>query len=250
MKIVSSTNNPLQTFWLLTIMNGASTIGRLTFSAFGDKTGALNMHIGSQIISSLLVLILWVLAGSTTAAIAFCVLFGMTSGAVIGLPPASMGNILNCTYNTPETKAIGHSKLGQWTGMMYSVAAVPALAGPVIAGHLVTVYSNYITVQAWSGANLMVSAACMLVARWYLPCCDGERVGTKIAKLMGKHVEASEEKVKEREGGNESDTDVEFANVTSQATTCVPSRFVSRQTSDEKVDALRRGAVLGSDRNV
>lgn len=251
-KVVGYNSKPLQTFWLLTIMNGASTVGRLTMAAFSDKTGPLNMHIASQIISSLLVLILWTLAGSTTAAIAFCVFFGAFSGAVIGLPPASVANILNCTYNTPSTKVIGHSKLGQWTGMMYSIAAIPALIGPVVAGHLVTEYANYITVQMWAGINLMISAACMLVARWYLPCVDGERVGTKIGRMLGKHTDSMTEKGKDR-SGNDSDTDVEYNNGISRATTRVPSAMVSRQPSDEKVDKLpapTRGGAYGSELNV
>ena len=139
------------------------------------------MHIVAQLICSVLILTLWILANSTTTAIAFCVLFGMFSGTVIGLPPASIANILGCTYNTPSTKIIAHSKLGQWTGMMYSAAAIPSLAGPVIVGHLITKYNTYITVQAWSGACLFASALCMIVARIYLPCADGQSVGEKIA---------------------------------------------------------------------
>ena len=168
------TDKPLQTFWLLTIMNGASTVGRLTLATFSDKTGPLNMHIVSQLICSLLTLILWSLAGSETDAIAFCVVFGVFSGMVIGLPPASVANILDCSYATPETRPLAKKKLGHWVGMMYSCAAIPALLGPVIAGHLITSYYTYITVQMWSGANLFLSFVCMVVARWYLPCFDGE----------------------------------------------------------------------------
>src|SRR5689334_25113623 len=133
-----TSNKPLQTFWLLTIMNGTSTVGRMLLAHFSDKFGALNMHIGSQLISSFLTYLLWTLAGSTTDAIAFCVVFGVFSGMVIGLPPASVGNILNCTYREPDNRCKAKQKLGHWTGMMYTFAAIPALAGPVIAGHLIT----------------------------------------------------------------------------------------------------------------
>lgn len=116
--------------------------------------------------------------------------------------------------------------------MMYSFAAIPSLVGPIVAGHLVTEYSTYITVQMWSGANLMVSAACMLVARWYLPCADGEHVRVKLARMLGKYDDKS---------ANDSDTDVEYGNGVSQATTRVASQAVSRQPSDEKVDRLGYG---------
>lgn len=132
------------------------------------------MHIVSQFVCSLLTLIFWTLAGSETDAITFCVVFGVFSGMVIGLPPASVANILDCTYAAPETLPLAKKKLGHWVGMMYSFAAVPALLGPVIAGHLITKYNTYITVQMWSGANLFLSFVCMMVARWYLPCFDGD----------------------------------------------------------------------------
>lgn len=183
--IVTSDSRPLQTFWLLTIMNGASTIGRLTMATFSDRTGPLNMHIAAQLLSASLVLLLWSLASSTAAAIAFCVCFGISSGAVIGLPPASVANILANTYNTPQLKGLAHAKLGQWTGMIYSAAAIPALVGPLVAGHLVTKYKTYIAVQAWSGACLLVSALCMLGARWHLPCADGRLVGDRVAQVLG-----------------------------------------------------------------
>ncbi|KAF2007980.1 MFS general substrate transporter [Amniculicola lignicola CBS 123094] len=234
MELPQSDNKPLETFWLLTIMNGASTVGRLTMAAFSDKTGKLNMHIASQVMSCLFVLILWSLASSTTAAIAFCVLFGMTSGAVIGLPPASIADILACTYNTPENKHISHTKLGQWTGMMYSIAAIPSLVGPVVAGHLVTVYEDYITVQMWSGCSLFVSALCMIASRYYLPCADGERVGAKVARKLGKE-EEWDAREKAKVVTSESEADV---TVISQATTRVPSQNLSRDTRERWFPAM------------
>jgi MCP family monocarboxylic acid transporter-like MFS transporter 10 len=239
-KAMRPTDRPLQTFWLLTIMNGASTVGRLIMSAFGDKTGALNMHIVSQIVSSLLVMLLWVFTNSTNSAIAFCVIFGVFSGAVIGLPPASVANILKCTYTTPETHHLAHSKLGQWTGMMYSVAAIPSLVGPIVAGHLVTQYNTYITVQMWAGASLMVSAFCMIVARWYLPCYDGETVKTKLAHVRATKKTSPGEKKRDAsaDAGVRSDSDVEAR--LSQAPTRTASQAVSRAVSNEKVNTPAR----------
>lgn len=134
--------------------------------------------------------------------------------------------------------------------MMYTVAAVPALVGPIIAGHLVTQYGDFITVQMWSGINLMLSAFCMLVSRWYLPCCDGERVGTKLARMVGREPRFSE-KGKENDV---SDNETECGNTLegiSQATTRVPSAMVSRQVSGDKLRMIdTNGLVVGSDRNV
>ena len=201
---------------------------------FSDTIGALNMHIGSQFVASLLTLLLWSLAGSETDAIAFCVVFGIFSGMVIGLPPASIGNILNCTYSTPETKHLAKKKLGHWTGMMYTFAAIPALTGPVIAGHLITHYNTYITVQMWSGANLMLSFACMMVARWYLPLANGQSTQDRVTHILGKSKGPSKEKRKD------SSANIGTPNALSQAPTRVPSTTPSRQMSSDKLGSPER----------
>lgn len=156
----SGHDNAIQTYLLLSIMNACSTVGRLGSSYLSDKVGALRVHAATTFVASLLVLVLWVVADTVAPAIAFAVLFGVFSGAVIGLPPASVAYILG-----PD----GQDKLGQWTGMMYSCAAVFSLAGPVIAGHLITEFhNNFLTVQLWSGICLLMSAGCMAGAIWCL----------------------------------------------------------------------------------
>ena len=144
----------MEAYWLLAIMNATSTVGRVTSSYFCDHFGALNVHCFVTTIASLLTIILWTLTKDLNTAIGFVVVFGAFSGAVIGLPPASVAYILG-----PDPKA--QAKLGQWTGMMYSCAAVFALTGPVIAGHLISEFSTFITVQCWAGGCMLVSAMCM-----------------------------------------------------------------------------------------
>lgn len=239
----------MQTYFMLMIMNGASTFGRLAFAFFGDYTGALNMHIFTQIVSSLLIYILWTLAGSTAAAIAFCIFFGIFSGSVIGLPPASIANILTCTYTEPSNEHLAHSKLGQWTGMMYSAAAIPALIGPLLAGHLVSKYSTYITVQLWSAVSLTLSAMCMIVARWYLPTCEGTHISTRLYRFFGRH-----DKADEAEERRPSRATVDSTNALNQclsrSTTRVNSKVASRQMSDEKIDSPPEPVLLAPERNV
>jgi MFS transporter, MCT family, solute carrier family 16 (monocarboxylic acid transporters), member 10 len=122
--------------------------------------GALNVHAIVTLASSILILGLWTLSTKLSHALAFVILFGAVSGAVIGLPPASVAYILG-----PDPRK--QAKLGQWTGLMYTCAAPFALTGPVIAGHLITQYGgNYLTVQLWSGTSLFLSAVFMALAIW------------------------------------------------------------------------------------
>jgi MCP family monocarboxylic acid transporter-like MFS transporter 10 len=111
-----------------------------------------------MIVSSILVFVWWTLANSVGAAMGFVVVFGAVSGAVIGLPPATVANIIS------RSPGVDHSRLGQWTGMMYTMAAPFALTGPIIAGYLITKYDKYITVQMWSATCLFLASLCLLAA--------------------------------------------------------------------------------------
>ncbi|KAG9532226.1 MFS general substrate transporter, partial [Aureobasidium melanogenum] len=150
----------LSTYWFLSIMNGCSTFGRLSAAWFCDKHGALYVHMTVTIVSSILCLFLWTFANTLAPALVFAILFGAFSGSVIGLPAASMAEIL-------KYEPDGQARLGHWTGMMYTAAAPFALVGPVIAGHLVTEYETYLGVQIWSGMCLLLSAICMAGAVYF-----------------------------------------------------------------------------------
>ncbi|KAF2863396.1 MFS general substrate transporter [Piedraia hortae CBS 480.64] len=146
----------LQTYLLLSIMNVCSTFGRLGSAYLGDKFGALRVHACVTFIAAMLILTCWTTAKTVSAAMGFVVVFGIFSGAVIGLPPASVAHILGPDHI---------NKLGQWTGILYSSSAIFALTGPVIAGHLITAYNrNFLTVQLWSGFCLLFSSGCMAMS--------------------------------------------------------------------------------------
>ncbi|KAF9638207.1 Major facilitator superfamily [Lasiodiplodia theobromae] len=150
----------LATYYMLAIMNAMSTFGRIGAAWLSDHYSAVQVHAVVTGVCSLLVLLLWTLAPNFDVAMVFICFFGIFSGSVIGLPPASMAYILG---KEPHRQA----KLGQWTGMMYTCAGIPSLIGPIIAGHLITEYNTYLTVQLWSGACLVLSTGCMGVAAMY-----------------------------------------------------------------------------------
>lgn len=147
----------LATYELLSIMNASSTIGRVLSAYLSIRHKALRVHAIVTFVSALLLLILWPLASNPASAIAFVVVFGAFSGAVIGLPAAAMAEILG-----EDEKA--QAKLGHWVGMMYCFAGLPALVGPLIAGYLISRYDTFITVQCWSGSCFLISAGFMVAA--------------------------------------------------------------------------------------
>lgn len=151
-------NASLRTWMYLSVMNAASTIGRMLSGWLSDHYGALTVHFIVMLVSSILVFIWWTLATSVGAAFGFVVVFGAVSGAVIGLPPATVANIIS------RSPGVDHSRLGQWTGMMYTMASPFALTGPVIAGYLIKRFDNFITVQMWSATCLFMASLCLLAA--------------------------------------------------------------------------------------
>ncbi|KAL1301664.1 hypothetical protein AAFC00_005883 [Neodothiora populina] len=148
----------LKTYYLLAIMNATSTLGRIGSAFLCMPFNPVKVHCVVTFISSMLCFFFWTFASKLSFALGFVVVFGAFSGSVIGLPPASMATIM-----------LGdHRMLGQWTGMMYTISAPFALTGPLIAGYLISEYGqDYRTVQCWSGACLLLSAACQAVTVFY-----------------------------------------------------------------------------------
>lgn len=125
-------------------------------------------------ISSILVFAWWTLADNVKSAMGFVVVFGAVSGAVIGLPPATVANIIS------RSPGVDLSRLGQWTGMMYTIASPFALTGPVIAGYLITKYETYLTVQMWSATCLLLAALCLLAAIF-----SADRIDKRSSRFTG-----------------------------------------------------------------
>lgn len=149
-------DHSIRTTYLLAIMNGSSTVGRLSSSYLCDLFGALAVHSSVTFVAAVLTMCLWPFATSLPAALGFVITFGIFSGSVIGLPPACVATILG-----PDEQ----HRLGQWVGMMYTAAGIPALVGPIIAGYITSEH-GYIGVQMWSGTCLFFAALCMVMAWW------------------------------------------------------------------------------------
>ncbi|KXX78516.1 putative transporter MCH4 [Madurella mycetomatis] len=108
--------------YLVPILNGASIIGRTVPNAIADKVGHYNMMIAMAGLTGVLVLALWIPASGNAATIVFTALFGIASGAGIGLTPVLIAHI------SPI------QQIGTRTGTCYSIAALAALTGSPIGG--------------------------------------------------------------------------------------------------------------------
>ncbi|KAI9725894.1 MAG: hypothetical protein M1834_009457 [Cirrosporium novae-zelandiae] len=109
-------------FYLLAIINAASTFGRIIPNFLADKTGPFNMMVPCALISSILILCLLSIT-KLGPLLAFCVLYGFFSGSFVSLMPS----ILVLLSPNP-------SLVGTRMGMSFSMVAIGLLIGTPIAG--------------------------------------------------------------------------------------------------------------------
>ncbi|EPS40124.1 hypothetical protein H072_6069 [Dactylellina haptotyla CBS 200.50] len=146
--------NGLETFYLVSILNGASTFGRVVPNFIADRIGSINMQIPAMVISGILILC-WLPMHTFESLIAFIILYGFFSGVFISLPPASVASI------TPDV-----TYFGVRMGMMFSIASVGSLTGTPISGAMIHAQGGSLDgARIWSGCIMLFSAALIIAAR-------------------------------------------------------------------------------------
>ncbi|OJJ29864.1 hypothetical protein ASPWEDRAFT_73266 [Aspergillus wentii DTO 134E9] len=145
-------------FYLLPIINAASTFGRLAPGYICLWTGPLNILPPCAFASGILVLCIMAV-GSQAPLLAVCAVYGFFSGSLVSL----MGPIL--VMLSPH-----HGVTGTRMGMCFTLLGVALLIGTPIAGsvldsygaNMVWVYSGVLTLSG----GVVIGAARMSLASW------------------------------------------------------------------------------------
>ena len=140
-------------FYLLPILNSASTFGRLTPNFLADHLGPLNMFTPAAAITTLLAFC-WIAVNSTAGIIVLTFLYGFFSGGFVSLPPVVMAVI---------TKDL--QSYGTRLGMFFAIVSVALLIGTPIGGAILGDTKFYLGVQLFSGACLAVCSMVALLIR-------------------------------------------------------------------------------------
>lgn len=111
--------------YLVPILNSASIIGRGVPNALSDKLGRFNIMVVMSAFTTIVILALWLPATGNAAIIVFAVLFGIGSGAGIGLTPAL------CAQISPIRD------IGVRTGSAFAISAFATLSGSPIGGRII-----------------------------------------------------------------------------------------------------------------
>ena len=140
-------------FYLLAIVNGTSTVGRILAGFIAARVGPLELTTLALGVCAIL-LFCWISVHSTAAIVIWSVFWGLMSSVVVALPGAIIP--LLC----PSISVIGTR-----TGMYWAVAGLGVLIGSPIAGALVVAGSSgtvWWHLQVFSGL-CMVSATAFCV---------------------------------------------------------------------------------------
>ncbi|CZT21690.1 related to monocarboxylate transporter 2 [Ramularia collo-cygni] len=142
-------------FNLIPIMNGASFFGRTIPNALADKFGRFNVLIVMVIFTGIITLGLWYPGHSNAAIIVYAAIFGVSSGACIGLTPPLVMNI------TKDPREVGFR-----IGSALAVAGIGTLTSPPIAGAIAGLSGgSFSNAAIFSGVNFLVSAVFLVWLR-------------------------------------------------------------------------------------
>lgn len=167
---ISLGNDPDMSFYLISILNGISLLGRLLPGILADRYGAFNLTFIATFFSGI-VCCCMTSAKSIGGLAAIAATYGFASGAILSLQGAC------------ATKLVGPESYGAAMGSMMAVCSIAyvislpvyklelladfvfsGLIGTPIAGELATKY-GYIALAEYGGASLLVGSFFVLASK-------------------------------------------------------------------------------------
>ncbi|KAL1948801.1 hypothetical protein VTO73DRAFT_10607 [Trametes versicolor] len=142
-------------FYLLSIANACSLIGRLGGGLAADRFGPINALMPPTFMAGIMTYA-WPFATTRGSLIAVAILYGASSGvfvSVMGAPVVQMGKV---------------TEVGMRVGMTFTIMSLGALAGPPISGAILDRTGSFENVGYYAGTVIMVSVALMGIARQLL----------------------------------------------------------------------------------
>ena len=140
-------------FYLLAMLHATSIPGRILPNMLADKIGAMNVLIPLTLCTAVTAFS-WIAALNLDSFIAFVLLYGTFSGAMVSLPPAALAAL------TPDM-----SRVGTRMGMSFSFAGLGMLVGSPIAGAVRTSSAGFVGLDVFCGATVLAGAAAMLMSQ-------------------------------------------------------------------------------------
>lgn len=143
--------------YLLAIINGASTFGRVIPGILADKFGRINMVVVAGITSGVCVFCLNSVTG-VAGFVVYSIVFGFFSGSIFS---ASLAAITG-TVSDP-------SSFGAYMGMGMALVAIGPLIGPPVDGALVAHYGGFEQVSYFGGSVCVAGGLIAIAAKAIRP---------------------------------------------------------------------------------
>ncbi|PON30109.1 hypothetical protein TGAM01_v201476 [Trichoderma gamsii] len=140
--------------YLVSIINAASTFGRILPAHLGDRYGVFNIMILLTLFGGIVTLALWLPAASSAPLIVYSVLYGFASGCFLSIVPAMVASISDVR------------KLGTRTGSLYAVGSIGALVGSPIGGAIINDQDGHFSgLIVFCGVSLLLGAVLAIMSR-------------------------------------------------------------------------------------
>ncbi|PKX94761.1 MCT family MFS transporter [Aspergillus novofumigatus IBT 16806] len=141
-------------FYLLSMLNAGSTVGRIFPNFVADHTGPLNM-LTPAVTATAVLAFAWIGVHNVPGIIVLSVLYGLFSGGFVSLPPVVMVTL---------TKDI--RDLGTRLGMIFATTSIGLLIGTPIGGAIMSDTHNYLGVQLFTACCIITAAAIFAALRF------------------------------------------------------------------------------------
>jgi MCP family monocarboxylic acid transporter-like MFS transporter 10 len=140
-------------FYLVSIANAASALGRVGSGFAADRFGAITVIVPFTALAGALTFA-WPFVRSEGAFAGLAVVYGIGSGTFVALlvqPAIALGAL---------------DDVGRRVGTFMALLAAGALAGPPISGAILAATGGYTAVGAYAGSAVLVACAIMAAARY------------------------------------------------------------------------------------
>jgi MFS family permease len=129
--------------------------GRLIPNHLADRLGILNVFVPVTAVAGACVLA-WMAVDSVPGLYVWCVFYGLFAGGIQSLFPAGLSSLTS----DPQ-------KAGSRMGMGFTIVGFATLAGPPIAGAIISAQGgSYHGAQGFAGATLLLATALLAAARY------------------------------------------------------------------------------------
>ncbi|KAF7793205.1 hypothetical protein EIP86_004314 [Pleurotus ostreatoroseus] len=142
-------------FYLVSIANAASAIGRIGAGILADKFGALNVMIPATTVAGIITYI-WPFVTNKGGYVGIAIVYGISSGVFVSMLAA------------PLIEMGDRQTVGVRLGMFFTILAMGALAGPPISGAINTATGDFKAVGYYAGSAVMISVLQLILTRQFI----------------------------------------------------------------------------------